>query len=265
MTDVLELTQLLNRKEKLVAMLAPSFPIVYKVAPIIAMLKAMGFAYVVEVTAGAKKTNEAVLKVLQEDPSSRFITSPCPSFVRFIRTKHPDFIPYLAFQADSPMVATAKIVHKKYPGYRAVFIGPCNVKKLESSQDYPELQILVLTYKELNTVITTMNKTIPQEVHDIFDISEDSTKIYPFDGGLTESSGVRKILKDEEIRIVSGWKNCEAALQEFKTNKKIRLLDILFCEGGCINGPGIESRLNLEERKQKILEYSTLNKLRSFI
>jgi len=264
MHEVLELTQLLNRKEKLVAMLAPSFPIVYKVAPIIAMLKAMGFSYVVEVTAGAKKTNDAVLKVLQEDPSSRFITSPCPSFVRFVRTKHPDFIPYLAFQADSPMVATTKIVNEKYPGYRPVFIGPCNVKRLEASQDYPELKILVLTYKELNTVITTMNKTIPSEVHDTFDISENTTKIYPFDGGLTESSGVRNILKDEEIRIVSGWRNCEAALQEFKTNKKIRLLDILFCEGGCINGPGIVSPLNLEERKQVIMNYSTMAKLRTY-
>ncbi len=265
MNDVLELTGLLKEKAKLVAMLAPSFPIVYKVSPVIAMLKAMGFSYVVEVTAGAKKTNEAVLKILQADPESRFITSPCPSFVRFVRTKHPQFIPYLAFQADSPMVATTKLVNEKYPGHRPVFIGPCNVKKLESSQDYPELQILVLTYKELNTVITSCNKTIPAETHDTFDLSEGTTRIYPFDGGLTESSGVREILKDEEIRIVSGWKNCETALQEFETNKKIRLLDILFCEGGCINGPGIESRLNLEERKQKIQEYSTMNKLRSYV
>ncbi len=147
------------------------------------------------------------------------------------------------------MVATAKLVMEKYPGYRPVFIGPCNIKKLEASQDYPQLQILVITYKELNTIITDFNRMIPAEVHDTFDIAEGSTRIYPFDGGLTESSGVRDILTDDQIRIVSGWKNCEAALQEFESNPAIRLLDVLFCEGGCINGPGIQSKLSSEERK----------------
>jgi len=35
-------------------------------------------------------------------------------------------------------------------------------------------------------------------------------------------------------------------------------LDILFCEGGCIGGPGIKSTLNTEERKKKILDYASV-------
>ncbi|PIV10926.1 hypothetical protein COS50_02950, partial [Candidatus Roizmanbacteria bacterium CG03_land_8_20_14_0_80_35_26] len=85
---------------------------------------------------------------------------------------------------------------------------------------------------------------------------EKSTRIYPIDGGLTDSSGAKNLLTPEEIRTVSGWKNCELALQEFEQNKKIRLLDVLFCDGGCIMGPGIESKLTLEERKKKILAYA---------
>ena len=122
MTDIEQLKSLLEKKEHLVAMVAPSFPIMYGYPEIITKLKALGFEYVVEVTAGAKKTNEAVAKLLKENPTSRFITSPCASFVRYIRTKHPEFLKYLAFQADSPMVATAKIVHEKYPDYRPIFI-----------------------------------------------------------------------------------------------------------------------------------------------
>jgi len=257
MTDIEQLKILLEKKEHLVAMVAPSFPLMYGYPEIVTKLKALGFEHVVEVSAGAKKTNEAVGILLKENPTSRYITSPCASFVRYIRTKHPEYVKYLAFQADSPMIATAKIVREIYPKSKPVFIGPCIVKKLEAKEDYPELSILVLTYLELNKVIEEKGlSTLATNPHDTFDISEKNTRIYPFDGGLTESSGIRSILKDDEIRIVSGYKNCEAVLKEFEENKKIRFVDILFCDGGCISGPGITSSLPVEERKKKILEYA---------
>ncbi len=258
MTELEQLKILLEKKEHLVAMVAPSFPIMYGRAEIISKLKALGFEFVVEVSAGAKKTNEAVAKLLKENPGSRFITSPCASFVRYVRTKHPEMLKYLAFQADSPMVATAKIVHEKFPNYRPVFVGPCLVKKLEASEDYPELDMIVITYKELELLLKEKNlQDTPSKNDAQFDIEEQPTRIYPYDGGLTESGGIRNILKDEEIRIVSSYKNCEAALKEFTENKTIRFVDILFCEGGCINGPGVVSTLSIVDRKKKILDYAT--------
>ena len=262
--DAQILVDLLKQKQQLAAMVAPSFAIMYKESELITKLKALGFTYVLEVAAGAKRTNEAVVKALREDPKARFITSPCPSFVRFVRTKYPQYEKYLAEQVDSPMIATARIAQEKYPGFRPVFIGPCNVKKLESSQDYPELNILVVTYKELEEVFAAVQiPSLPAD-QSAFDVSEVSTKIYPYDGGLTDSSGVRDILSDEEIRVVSGWKACEEALKEFETNPNIRLVDILFCEGGCINGPGVVSTLSLDDRKKKIQEYYTMSKLQQY-
>lgn len=262
--DAQILVGLLKEKQQLAAMVAPSFPIMYKENELIAKLKAIGFTYVLEVAAGAKRTNEAVVKALRDDPNTRFITSPCPSFVRFVRTKYPQYEQYLAEQVDSPMIATARIAKEQYPGFRPVFIGPCNVKKLESSQDYPELNILVVTYKELEEVFTELQVSSGDPKQAAFDISEISTRIYPYDGGLTDSSGVRDILSDDEIRVVSGWKACEEALTEFESNPKIRLVDILFCEGGCINGPGVVSSLSVEERKKKVQEYYTMSKLRQY-
>jgi iron only hydrogenase large subunit-like protein len=260
MNDTEKLIDLLKNNSKLVAMLAPSFPIMYDYPKIVTQLKKLGFEKVVEVSVGAKETNRQIAEFIKSHPQSRLITSPCASFVRFIKTKHREFLPYLTIEIDSPMVATAKIVKEKYSGFQPVFIGPCVVKKLEASQDYPELNILVLTYKELESVFGQLlpnSLNIPN--NDVFDLAEPTTRLYPADGGLTESSGVRNLLKDEEIRIVSGWKNCESALVEFQNNPKIRLLDILFCEGGCINGPGIASSLSIEERKKKIVDYSLKN------
>ncbi|MBI5126963.1 hypothetical protein HZA76_00715 [Candidatus Roizmanbacteria bacterium] len=258
MSDSDKLITLLKQKAKLVAMIAPSFPIMYDPKTIVSKLKSIGFTYVVEVAVGAKETNRQAVSILKNNPHTRFITSPCSSFVRYMRTKHPDLLHYVAFEVDSPMVATAGIVKKKWPEHQPVFIGPCLLKKLESSQDRPDLNILVLTYRELDQVFSHFsnesNKTY--ETYSSFDLSESSTRIYPIDGGLTDSSGARNLLKEDEIRVVSGVKNMEAALTEFEQNKKIRLLDVLFCEGGCIMGPGIASNLKIQERKDKITAYA---------
>lgn len=257
MSDTEKLVEFLTKKTKLVAMVAPSFPIMFEAGKLVGQLKSIGFQYVVEVAVGAKKTNEQAVSILKNNPHTRFITSPCASFVRFMRTKHPDLLHHVAFEIDSPMVATAKIVRQKWPGYKPVFIGPCVVKKLEAIQDHPELDILVLTYRELEDVFKKMGLASETPVPAAqFDLVEPSTRIYPIDGGLTDSSGAKSHLKDEEIRVVSGYKNCETAVQEFVKDKKIRLLDILFCDGGCVMGPGIRSELAFEDRKKKILKYS---------
>lgn len=257
MTDIEQVVELLKNKSEVVGMLAPSFPVMYKYPDIVGKLKRTGFGTIVEVTAGAKRTNEQVVALLQADPNTRFITSPCPGFVRYVRAKHPNLIPFLAFKADSPMIASARIVKEKYPTAHIVFIGPCVAKKKESSEDYPELNIHVITYRELETIFTQLGiQDSTEDAQSSFDISEASTRIYPTDGGLTDTSGARTLLSSEQVRVVSGWKQCEAALQEFESDTRIRLLDILYCEGGCVNGPGVVSTLTLDERIKKVKDFA---------
>lgn len=250
------LMDLLEKKEPVVAMLAPSFPIAYQYPDIVGKLKRMGFAYVVEVAAGAVNTNAAAVEILTKDENARIITSPCASFVRMIRTKHPHLKEYLGFAADSPMVATARIVREKYPEHRPIFIGPCNAKKLEASEDYPELEIVSVTYKQMKEVFAKFNiQDDHSDKEAKFDIEETHTRLYPISGGLAQSSQVKDLLAAEEIEVVSGWQNCEEALKRFEASDRVRLLDILFCEGGCINGPGIESPLEIEQRREKIIDF----------
>jgi iron only hydrogenase large subunit-like protein len=260
MNEIDLLIQAINDKKKLVAMVAPSFPIVYSYPSIIKMLKNLGFSYVVEVAVGAKKTNEELLELLEKDPNARFITSPCPTIVRMVKQQMPEYAKYFTHDVDSPMVATAKICKEKYPECQPIFIGPCIVKKLEAKEDHPELNMLVLNYAELSQVFSHFNIQEEQNVTDQFDISESGmARIYPVDGGLSHSSGAIQKMGEEKVKVVSGWQNCINAIKEFDANPNIRLLDILFCEGGCIGGPGIKSTLNTEERKKKILDYYALN------
>lgn len=252
-----ELISLLQQKTPLVALVAPAFPIVYDPSTIAGKLRKMGFEFVLEVSAGAINTNKAVIKALTDNPEARFITSPCPSFVRLVRTKYPDLQKYLALSVDSPMIATARIAKEKYPNHKPVFIGPCLVKKLEASEDYPELNILAITFKEMEKVFETFGDRLSSDQVDnnVFDLEGKETRLYPISGGLAQSSQVKEILSADEVEVVSGWKNCQASLERFVTDKKVRLLDILFCEGGCINGQGINSNLTLEQRREKVMDY----------
>lgn len=256
MNDIERAIALFKQNVPAVALLAPSFPVVYDYPLIVAQLKKLGFKAVIEVSAGAVRTNEQVVALLKKNPTGRFITSPCAGFVRLVRKSYPQLLPYLALTVDSPMIAAARIAKEKYPRCRPVFIGPCFAKKLEASEDYPDLDILVLTYRELDAVLDhfAIGKDIDASGA-AFDIAASQTRTYPMDGGLTVTSGVRSILHDEEIRIISGYKKIPAVLEEFEKNPRIRFVDVLFCEGGCIAGPGILSTLSLPERTARVLNY----------
>lgn len=256
MNDEQNLLELLKTGKSLTAMLAPSFPIVFNPETIAGQLKRAGFQKVVEVSTGAKHTNKMLIKALIKDKTSRFITSPCPNIVRMIRTRFPEAVKYLTTSIDSPMAATAREVRENFPVTRPVFIGPCLVKKLEAAEDCPELNIFAVTFKDLQKLFIDLNISEKEADRNFpFDLTGDFTRLFPISGGLTQSSGARDILSEDDIEVVSGGKNFENAIIRFLNSDHIRLLDILFCEGGCINGPGIDSPLTLEERREKISDY----------
>lgn len=253
--DLKILFDLLDKKEKLVAMLAPSFPVDFFYPEIISKLKRLGFDKVVEISIGAVETNNQLLELIKNNPEKRYITNPCPSLVRLIKNKFPQLVTYLT-PIDSPMSATAKLVREKFPDAKPVFIGPCLTKKLEAKEDFPELNILALTFKEIAKAIEIKN--ITEDTGDFsgsFDIIEPHTRLYAISGGLAQSACLKDYLAEEEYSVVSGSKDITESLTNFENYQNIKVLDILFCEGGCVGGPGIGSQSSLKERRQKVINH----------
>ena len=252
--ELQEVLNLLQKKEKLVAMLAPSFPVDFPYPEIAGKLKRTGFDKVVEVATGAYETNRQTLLLLLKNPHKRYITSPCPSIVRLIKTKYPHLRQFVA-QASSPMVNTAILTKEIYPKHRPVFVGPCLTKKLEA-KEYPHLKIIVLTFKELFQIFDLLNiKDNPKDSSAKFDLVKGHTRLYPLSGGLAESAEINELLSEGEYEVISGLKESEEALSRFEKNQNIRLLDILFCPGGCVSGPGIHSQVPLEKRREPIIRH----------
>jgi two-component system NtrC family sensor kinase len=253
--EIKELLDLISKKTEMAAMLAPSFPVDFSYPEIVGMLRRLGFKYVVEVARGAAKTNKQLLALMKLHPDQRYITSPCPTIVRLIKNKYPELVSFLA-KIDSPMSATAKIVSKKWPDCKKVFIGPCFAKKLEAKEDHVNLDILVLTYKEIKEVFEIKNISAKKsDKSACLDIIGEDARLYPISGGLAQSSGLTQNLTDAEYDVISGMPLAEKAIQKFPTQINLKLLDILNCDGGCINGPGTTSKDSLDMRRQKIITH----------
>lgn len=241
-------------KGKYLAMLAPSFIVKFDYPSIISQLKKLGFDKVVELTFGAKLVNREYHKLLKKS-KELVITSPCPGIVDLICNKFPQYKKNLA-KIDSPMIAMAKICKNLFPKHKVVFISPCHYKKQEGEKS--EYVDYVVDYKQLEELFVKYKiSACKKKVH--FDkFYNDYTKIYPVSGGLAKTAHVRDLLKKDEIKILDGVGNVMNFLE--KPEKKIKLLDVLFCNGGCIGGPCILSKLNLKKRKERVLDYLNSSK-----
>ena len=81
------LKNILNNKDDLVCMLAPSFIADYNYPDLIYRLRALGFTQVVELTFGAKMTNLTYYTILKNGIDRTWISSPCPTIVNLIKNK----------------------------------------------------------------------------------------------------------------------------------------------------------------------------------
>ncbi len=104
-------------------------------------------------------------------------------------------------------------------------------------------------------------KIVPKKADKLqkFDILAKNTRLYPISGGLAQSSGIIKKLTDPEYDVISGPKLVDKTLAKFLSNVNLKVLDILYCEGGCINGPGVLTEDSLDRRRQKVISHWTRN------
>ncbi|MFA5020375.1 MAG: [Fe-Fe] hydrogenase large subunit C-terminal domain-containing protein [Candidatus Pacearchaeota archaeon] len=251
--DISKIEQELKNNKLMVAMIAPSFVSEFNYPSIISQLKKLGFDKVTEITFGAKMINREYHKQI-ENSKKLLISSTCPGISEYIKKEYPQYKSNL-IKVDSPMIATAKICKKIYPGHKTIFISPCNYKKLEAENskfvdyiiDYQQLKGLFKKYK--------IKENKNNEIR--FDrFYNDYTKVYPLSGGLSKTAHLKGIIKKEECGIVDGIKNVKKFLDN--PNKKIRFLDITFCYGGCIGGPCLSNDLTIKQKKKKVLDYMKL-------
>lgn len=264
--DQKKVIDLLKSKNKTILMVAPSFVVDFDYLHFVPTMKGLGFDSVSELTFGAKIVNEQYQNYitlnknnsnkngfnknnLNKNNQKKFIASVCPTIVALVKSQAPELKNCL-LPFDSPMIATAKILHKENPKNKIIFLSPCSAKKIEAKKS--GLIHGVVTFSEMKQIIQTEKPKKIGKTH-LFDrFYNDFTKIYPLSGGLAETMHSKGILKKEKIVSCDNCKNVQII---FDRHSDKEFFDLLFCSGGCVGGNGIESKMPILLRKKRVLDY----------
>jgi iron only hydrogenase large subunit-like protein len=252
-SDQKKVIKLINGKQKTILMVAPSFVVDFDYKKFVQLMKGFGFDLVSELTFGAKVVNQNYCKYISKNKNQeKFIASVCPMIVTLVKKQIPIVKKYL-LPFDSPMIATAKILKKQNPGHKIIFLSPCGAKKVEANKS--GIIDAVITFIEMKEMLHNkkLKKIITGGESHLFDrFYNDFTKIYPLSGGLSATLHSKKIIKKEEI---ISCDNCTNIHEIFDNHPDKIFFELLFCKGGCIGGPGIESKLPILLKKKKVIDY----------
>ncbi len=250
-----EVKALLQSKERVAAVVAPSFPAEFSEITqyyrFVGMMRAIGFDYVFEVGFGADLVANEYKKLLESRDNRGYISSDCPSIVNYIRFYHPDLVKNLA-PIVSPMVAMSRVVKKLLGNdVKIVFVGPCIAKKDES----PEVDF-GLTFRELRAMFENSGHTSDTVQPSDFDSPKAGKgAVFPISRGLIQTINICDDLLEGNVIVAEGRIGFQEAIKEFEEgNLKNQNLELLCCKG-CISGPGMSSGGRRFEKQTYISSY----------
>lgn len=242
--DIEKVKILLDSNKDVYVSLAPSWVGSFNCSDkiLICALKKMGFAGVSETSLGAQEVSAQVVNILNATKQKLHISTACPALVYYIRIYKPEFIKFLTPIA-SPALTHAKMLKNNYGDDSAVvFIGPCIAKKNESDK-HPELIDAAITFKDLHSLfaannislenikLNAKNVFVPQKAYE--------GNIYPIEGGMNKTIERHNLNEGVRLIDVSSIPSLNNYLKNLNTNdlRETIFIEALACEGGCINGP----------------------------
>jgi iron only hydrogenase large subunit-like protein len=245
------------------ASVAPSFSAVYggwKAKNLPAALRKLGFAWVAETAEGALLVAERTGRLFSEPGQSAGICSACPVVVNYVEKYRPQHTGKL-FPVVSPMIAHARLLKKHYgPDLKVVFIGPCIAKKYEAQRpEYRGDVDVALTFRELDRWLERENIQLENCVESGFDnrIQAGHAKLFALPGGMLKTMAMPNDTTRKEVMQTSGMQNVKMLFDSPDALGDLEIIEPLFCNEGCINGPGIENQDSLFSRRTNLIAYTS--------
>ena len=259
--DLAHARQLLALKPRVFVSLAPSYVGEFpdaKPEQMVRTLKRLGFFGVSETALGAQQVSAQAAALLRESPGRVLVSSACPTVVSYLQKHQPDGSRLLAGML-SPLLTHCKMLRQHFGAdIGIVFIGPCIAKKIEAAQ-HPELLDVVLTFEDLRRWCEQEGiapEKIATTAEDCF-VPERSAEgaWYPVDGGMIAGMKSSCAVNDCSLMAFSGLSAIRKALdgiEQMKPDEGL-FLELLACEGGCVNGPKVTRRDSTVAKRQRVL------------
>jgi iron only hydrogenase large subunit-like protein len=259
--DLAKARQLIGLRKMVFVSLAPSFVTEFpgvKPARIIAALRKLGFAGVSETALGAQQVSAQAAALLRQNPGRVLVSSACPTVVCYLQRQRPGGAALLTGLL-SPLLTHCQMLRQHFGAdIGIVFIGPCIAKKLEAAE-HPELLDVVLTFEDLRRWLE-QEKIAPERLVETTEdrfIPEHSAEgaWFPVDGGMI--AGMKSVcaVNDCSLMAFSGLSAIRKALdgvEEMEPDHGL-FLELLACEGGCVNGPKVQRRDATVVKRHRVL------------
>ncbi len=266
--QIFQVIQSILKGDQVIAIVAPAFIGQFgkhsTPGKFIAAMKKLGFHRIVEVAVGADMcTIEEAKDFLEKVPSEQkyMATSCCPAWHSMIYKLFPGEAKNISMTL-TPMVFTARLMKKKYPNAKVVFVGPCAAKKLEAIREDIRSDVdFVLTFEELQGMFEA--KEIDFEtIEPMYDLNEGTAagRGFAVAGGVAGAvtDVIHQTHPDVEVKTAraEGLRECRKLMTLAKAGKyNGYLLEGMACPGGCVAGAGtllpVELASNVVGRYQK--------------
>ncbi len=262
--DIPEAKYLLKSKTQVIASLAPSFVSEFSTlrpGQLIAALKRLGFYGVSETALGAQEVSANISGLLKQDSGNILVSTACPTAVSYIRKYLPESAKHLTCLL-SPLLAHCKMLRSAYgQGAGIVFFGPCIAKKSEA-EAHPELLDVALTFDDLKRWLEDA-RIQPEFLHEsaqdtFIPQAAGDGALYPIEGGMISSVQATCAQNNVRFMAFSGVQNIEKALrglEELHPDQNI-FIELLACEGGCVNGPSTAIKSASALKRYQVIEYA---------
>ena len=241
--------------KKITAIVAPAIYGQFDASPaqILAAIKKIGFDDVIEVALGAEDTSRNESAELEErmaEGQPFMTTSCCPAYTGWVEKHAPMLRPFVS-ETRSPMVYAARRVKAADPDMEVVFIGPCLAKRHEGDS-VPEVNY-VMSFEELGAFMIAYGIEVKKDGEG----AELNPEVTKYGRGYAMAGGVRNAIvaavgdKYTTINIEGLDKKNAAMLKAMAKKPVAQFVEVMACEGGCVNGPCSLAPLTLAKRQMK--------------
>lgn len=254
---------LFKKQKPVYASLAPSYAGAFRQwtpKKLISALKKLGFTAVSETALGAEVLSLELSKQMQQADTTIVLSTACPAAVDFVVQQFPNLQKYLSDLA-SPMVAHSRLLRQHFGNdIEVVFIGPCVAKKKEADNLSNDISAAI-TFEELSCWLAS-ESLFPESVEadseaNFLPVNSKQGAIYPVAGGMIETLHFYPELSIIPMMTLSGLDYIKQALSELSNNKfdQPLFVELLACEGGCVNGPGYKKGNSVIENEIAVRRY----------
>jgi PAS domain S-box-containing protein len=176
-----------------------------------------------------------------------------------VEQHYPEAIPYLA-PIVSPMIAHGSMLHQQYgASVEVIFIGPCVAKKAEAAEaQFAGVISNVLTFQELEQWLAQENirpEELAPEVYDTVDTNWGRS--FPLAGGLLRTAGLSTDVLASRMATITGIEESESVIRQLiaGVDLSLDLIEMLACEGGCVDGPCMVGPWEGIARRQRLIHH----------